>query len=90
MRYYFDIFDGDHWTRDDFGVELETDWRARHQAVLALCEMAREQLPGNGAAMDLTVRVRTGEGVVFTVRLDFSTEPGPALHDVAVGGAAAG
>lgn len=39
-RYYFDIFDGDHWTRDDFGIELETDGKARYQVVLTLCEMA--------------------------------------------------
>lgn len=90
MRYYFDIFDGDHWTRDDFGIELETDWKARHQAVLVLCEMAGELLPNDGAEMDLTVRVRTGSDVAFTVRLDFSTETGPALTDPAVGGHSTG
>lgn len=84
MRYFFDIFDGDHWSRDDIGHDLENDGRARYQAVLGMCEMAREQLPGNGATMDLAVRVRNASDVAFTVRLDFSTEVGPALTDPSV------
>jgi hypothetical protein len=84
MKYYFDIFDGDHWTRDDIGIFCETDHRARYQAVLALTEMAQEYLPRNGANMELTIRVRTAAGVVFSVRLDFDTEAGPELHDPTV------
>lgn len=81
MRYFFDIFDDDHWTRDDRGIECRDDRDARHQAVLALTEMARDQLPNNGPKLDLKVAVRLAEQHAFTVRLDFDIEPGPALVD---------
>lgn len=74
MRYFFDIFDGDHWTRDDIGMEVRNDRQARHQAVLALTEMARELLPTDGDRMDLSIRVRTEAGERFTVSLDFETQ----------------
>lgn len=44
-----------------------------------------ELLPNDGAEMDLTVRVRTGSGMAFTVRLDFSTEVGPAMRVPEIG-----
>ena len=81
MRYFFDISEGDGWAADDRGVECANDRDARRQAVLALAEMAREDIPPNVSSMDLTVRVRHGANVAFTVHLDFSTDPGPALTD---------
>lgn len=77
MRYFFDIFDGDHWTRDDIGMEARGDRHARHQAVLALTEMARELLPTDGDHMKLHIRVRTESDERFTVRLDFDTDRPP-------------
>lgn len=73
MRYFFDIYDGDHWTRDDFGLDCRDDRGARHQAVLALTEMAREQLPGNGRTAAFRVRVRQSAETKFLVKLDFDT-----------------
>ena len=84
MRYFFDIFDGDHWTRDDLGVECASDRRARHQAVLALTELARELLPYDGPAKELVIRVRLHEELAFSVRLNFDTSSGPALTDPAL------
>jgi hypothetical protein len=84
VLYYFDIFDGDHWVADDLGVDCDADRQARDQAVLALCEMARELLPANGPEMDLTIRVRSSGALAFSVRLHFFTEPGPALTDLEV------
>ena len=81
MRYFFDIFDGDHWARDDRGIDCNDDVGARRQAVLALVEMARDYIPTDGGFMDLTVRIRNAVQVAFTVRLDFSTEAGPGLSD---------
>jgi len=81
MRYYFDIFDGHTWDRDDLGVECENDGRARHQAVLALTELARELLPPDGPSRDLMIRVRVQNEVAFTVQLLFGTTSGPALSD---------
>jgi hypothetical protein len=86
MRYFFDIFDGDHWTRDDIGVDCPNDGGARYQAVLALTEMATDFLPGDGPSKDLKVRVRRQEEVAFTVSLFFETSPGPALSDRTVTG----
>jgi len=84
LRYYFDIFDGDHWTRDDIGVECASDRRARHQAVLALTELATELLPSDGPSKDLVIRVRLEEGVAFIVKLLFETSSGPALTDPSI------
>lgn len=74
MRYFFDIYDGDHWARDDIGMICRDDRHARYQAVLALTEMAREQLPSDGDAMLLQVRVRDAAHRHFTVKLDFDTD----------------
>ena len=84
MRYFFDIFDGDNWARDDHGINCNGDMVARRQAVLVLVEMAHDYIPSDGASMDLTVRVRKAAQVVFTVRLNFSTEAGPGLTDPGV------
>ncbi|OEO28040.1 hypothetical protein VW23_006490 [Devosia insulae DS-56] len=84
MRYYFDIFDGDHWARDDLGAECASDGRARHQAVLALTELARELLPSDGPSKELMIRVRIRNEVAFTVQLEFGTSSGPALSDPSV------
>jgi hypothetical protein len=81
MRYYFDIFDGAGWARDDVGVECASDRRARHQAVLALTELARELLPSDGPSKELVIRVRHGNDAAFSVRLAFDTSAGPALAD---------
>jgi hypothetical protein len=81
MRYFFDIFDGDHWTRDDLGTACKDDMGARHQAVLLLVEMARDYIPSDGPSLDLTVRVRNATQTAFTLRLDFSTEKGDGLTD---------
>ena len=84
MRYFFDIFDGDHWSKDDRGIECNDDLGARQQAVLTLIEMARDYIPADGANMDLAVRVRHASQMAFTVNLDFSTEAGPGLNDPSV------
>jgi hypothetical protein len=84
MRYFFDIFDGDHWTRDDLGVECASDQRARHQAVLALTELASELLPYDGSTKELVIRVRLQDELAFSVKLAFETSSGPALTDPTV------
>lgn len=53
MRYYFDILEGEFWARDDLGVDCPDDRRARHQAVLALTELASELLPSDGPSKEL-------------------------------------
>ncbi|KQW81077.1 hypothetical protein ASC89_04395 [Devosia sp. Root413D1] len=84
MRYYFDIFDGTGWARDDIGVECASDQQARYQAVLALTELARDLLPPDGSTKELNIRVRLHEELAFSVRLSFDTSAGPALVDPSV------
>ena len=86
MRYYFDIYDGDHWTRDDLGMDCRDDRAARYQAVLGLVELARDILPFDGAEKKLAIRVRSREDQAFTVRLEFDIDAGPALADRSIAG----
>lgn len=73
----FDIYDGDHWSR-----ECRDEHHARHQAALALTEMAREQIPGNGTVMALRINVRLREVSHFTPMLDFQTATGWTTQEV--------
>jgi hypothetical protein len=59
-RYYFDLRDGDHFLRDDVGVEFGGLEAARDEAARTLGEMARDVLPG-AVRRVLTIAVRDGE-----------------------------
>ena len=74
MRYYFDIFNGTVWARDDFGLDCASERFARQQALLALLEMAREQLPAQGDVVSFRIRVRQGKIHRFTAKLNFEIE----------------
>lgn len=74
MRYYFDIFDGTNWMLDDLGQDCRDKHGARHQALLALTEMTRDQLPNNGDFARYRIRVRSNTGGRFTIKLDFAIE----------------
>jgi hypothetical protein len=70
-RFYFDIYDGDHWTRDDIGVVCRDTRHARHEGMMALTEMAREYFPFGDAPMQLIVRVRDLERILQGYELSF-------------------
>lgn len=74
MRCYFDIFDGDHWARDDFGMECPDVWYAFNQATLSLLELAFETVPGSFQSRRLAIRVRRKDANAYTVKLTFSAE----------------
>ena len=84
MQYFFDLYAGEGWARDDYGIDCNDDVGARRQAVLALVEMARDFIPSDGPTMYLAVRIRNAAGTALTLRLDFSTEAGPVLDDHSV------
>jgi len=44
-RYFFDSRNGDHFVRDDEGVELDGIEAARDQATLALRDLAKDAIP---------------------------------------------
>lgn len=76
-RYYFDIWDGDHKAHDDIGVECATIPAASVQATIALTELARDLLPGDGPARYLKITVRDEARALFNLTLDFETEATP-------------
>ena len=74
MRYYFDIRDGAHVTRDDVGVELRNIDAAHTEASIALTEMARDYLPSDGPHRVLGIHVRDCEGARFKVTIEYDVE----------------
>ena len=75
-RYFFDTHDGKALLRDEVGIELEDLERVRAEAIDALPDMAREELP-DGNERVFAVQVRDEEGrVVFAATLTFKSEWG--------------
>lgn len=83
MRYYFDIRDGDHIAKDEFGVELRNIDAAHTEAAVALTEMARDYLPSDGPHRVLGIHVRDSAGPQFKVTIDYDVEELRAVAPVA-------
>jgi hypothetical protein len=73
-RFYFDVLDGDSFTRDDEGLELEDLNAAEAMAVGAAAEIGHYNLPKR-LSPEICVRVRDEQGepvlsvaVAMTVR----------------------
>ena len=56
-RFYFDVLDGDSFTRDDTGFQLESLDVAEYEAIRAAAEIGRDSLPKRRSP-ELCVRVR--------------------------------
>ena len=82
MRYYFDIRDGDHVSRDEVGVELRNIDAAHTEAAVAVTEMARDYLPSDGPHRVLGIHVRDSAGAQFKVTLDYDVEEQRAVAPV--------
>lgn len=74
-RYFFDIHDGPHKAHDDIGVDCANVHAASVQATIALTELARDLLPGDGPDHHLAIMVRSETEPLFSVQLDFATLP---------------
>jgi hypothetical protein len=61
LRYYFDVDDGEDFTRDRDGVDLPDADEVRRMAVSLLPNLARDELP-DGDKHVFSVKVRTEEG----------------------------
>lgn len=73
-RYYFDIHDGHHLTRDDTGTECHGLSGIKAQAMAALPAIARDIIPKDGDRQALTVLVRnTSNLTVYTATLTFAS-----------------
>ena len=58
---FFDSRDGDHFIRDDEGVELDGIEQARDEATLALRDLAKDALP-KATRRELSIEVRDEAG----------------------------
>lgn len=74
-RYFFDIHDGSRKARDDIGVDCAYVNAASVQATIALTELARDLLPGDGPDHHLAISVRSETEALFSVELDFAKLP---------------
>lgn len=70
FRFFFDTCDGARTFYDEEGMLLADDEAARHQAMIALPDIARDVVPKDGDRRDMMVDVRNEGGqVVFTATL---------------------
>jgi hypothetical protein len=75
-RFFFDFHDGADVTLDAEGTELVDMQSARDEATETLLSIARDALPPNGRARELSVRVRGEHGQhLLTISLGYSEEP---------------
>ena len=71
-RYFFDIHDG-RFQRDEEGIECPSFEAARREAMVALPEISRWAIPGDGESQAFTVLVRDEGGtIVYTATLTFA------------------
>jgi hypothetical protein len=67
-RYFFDVRDGEKITRDDDGLELASLDTAQNEAVKALPEIAKDQLPdGSRREFEIIVKNDAGRPVLRAV-----------------------
>ena len=69
-RYFFDIHDGDHFTPDHEGVELESIEAAKDEAKKALPDIVKDEMP-DGDRRDFVVD-REGRGWTDVLRVTLS------------------
>ena len=58
-RFYFDVIDNGRITRDEEALELTDFQHARNQALAALADMAKDELP-DGDHREFVIEVRDG------------------------------
>lgn len=72
-RYFFDLTKADSEFPDDDGIDLNSRSEAQSQAVRALVDAAREELP-DGFSLQLSIRVRDEQGPFFEASLVFTSQ----------------
>jgi hypothetical protein len=73
-RFFFDVMDGRDLNRDEIGLELDDLDRVRSEAIDALPDIARAELP-DGDRAEFAVYARDESGrVVFKATLNFTAE----------------
>jgi hypothetical protein len=74
-RYYFDVRDGESFTRDEEGFDFPGDERARDEAVRALAGIVKDALPGS-ARREIAIEVRKGKKPLLTAKVIFEVALG--------------
>lgn len=78
-RYYFQLIDQGKIYHDSEGVDCPDDEAARHEAGVALTEVARDVLAADGLMHEFEIIVRNEDGgTVWRTSLDFEAVPGDA------------
>lgn len=73
-RFYFDSSDGDHFLRDETGVDLPSREAARREALKGLSEMAKDVVP-RADRRELLISVRESDaGPFFRAELSLVAE----------------
>ena len=73
VRYFFDSRDGDHFIRDDEGVELDGIETARKEAATVLAYIARDTIP-KSERRELAIEVRDDSRQLFRAALRFEID----------------
>ena len=69
--FYFDVYDNELLTRDEWGVEIDDLREARDQAIAILPEMARDVLPDSETYVFMA-EVRSEDGhICYRAKLTF-------------------
>jgi hypothetical protein len=76
-RYYFDVRDGENFSTDEEGIDLQTLENAWLEAALSAAEMAKDKLPERLIHGDqqMTVDIRDEYGPVLAISVTISVEP---------------
>jgi hypothetical protein len=89
QRYYFDVYVGEAFTKDDHGLELDGLESAQREAVRALPEIAKDALP-DSTQRDFVIQVRDEAGqkvlratLSLTVERLGTSPPSPLATEVA-------
>jgi hypothetical protein len=71
-RFYFDLWDGPQLSADEVGIEFSNLEAATQDAIRALGEIVKEDLPHDGHHKDLSIHIRNATGEVLTeVNIEF-------------------
>jgi hypothetical protein len=74
-RFYFDVRDGENFTRDNEGLDFDGIRQAQTEAARMLAEMMKEAMP-DGSRCDMGVEVRDeAKRPLLKVQLTFAVEP---------------
>lgn len=82
-RFFYHTRHGGRVYRDRDGTELESVERARHEAIVTLSEMAREEFPRDGDHQELGVEVYDEDGkCILNAEITFDVKrPVPQRRD---------